>query len=218
MSQSVYWAGDSTVKSNNFTTYPQTGMGQAMGLYFKEAITIHNYAENGRSSLSFIDEGSLATIYNKIGKDDFLFIQFGHNDAKVEDPKRFTEPFGSYQVNLEKFINVARNRGAHPILITPVCRRWFLEDGTLDEDIHGDYPEAMIDLANRLEVPVINLYATSREMIRSMGPINSKAYFVTTDNTHLVYPGAVSFAGFIAKGLKKLGGIYSQLLIHPEMI
>ena len=213
MGNSVYWAGDSTVKSNNITTYPQTGIGQVMDLYFNKEVMVYNHAENGRSTKSFIDEQRLASIYNVLRPGDFLFIQFGHNDAKFEDLTRHTEPFGDYQENLEKFVNVARNRQAYPVLITPVCRRWFSDNRFLDEDIHGDYPEAMLDLAERLSVPVIDLYKSSRNLIELKGPEDSRAYFVTSDNTHLVHQGAVAFAGLIAKGLKELGGIYTNLLI-----
>lgn len=37
-----------------------------------------------------------------------------------------------------------------------------------------------------------------------------------TDNTHLKYMGAVVYAGCIARGLKELGGIYSDLLVAWE--
>ncbi|MBN2221171.1 MAG: rhamnogalacturonan acetylesterase, partial [Vallitaleaceae bacterium] len=158
----VYWAGDSTVKENNFTTYPQTGIGQVMKLFLKKEVEIYNHAENGRSTKSFIDESRLATIYNDLREGDFLLIQFGHNDAKQEDTSRFTEPFGEYQENLEKFINVARNRKAYPVLITPLCRRWFLENGEMDSNIHGDYPIAMMEVAKKLQVPLINLYEASK--------------------------------------------------------
>lgn len=40
-----------------------------------------------------MDEGRLKAIEEKIGAGDFLFIQFGHNDEKKEDPTRYTEPF-----------------------------------------------------------------------------------------------------------------------------
>lgn len=227
----VYWAGDSTVKQNDFTTYPQTGIGQGMRLFIKKNIIIENHAENGRSTKNFIDESRLAAIYNEITVGDFLFIQFGHNDGKQEDPNRYTEPWGEYQENLERFINVARNRKAHPVLITPICRRWFLDSEQLDPNIHGDYPESMISLAKKLEVPYINLYRTSKEVIINLGVEGSKKYFMNLapgeyqnypngleDNTHLKYEGAVDFAKLIAKGLKELGGIYEELLSFPEKL
>ena len=209
----VHWAGDSTVKTNNITSYPQTGIGQVMALYFHQDVAIINHAENGRSSKSFIDEHRLATIYNDLRPGDYLFIQFGHNDSKQEDLSRYTEAFGEFQLNLEKFIHVAWNRQAYPVLISPVCRRWFTSDGVLEADIHGDYPDAMAEVAERMDVPIINLYKTSRKLIESMGPQASKDYFISSDKTHLVYPGAVAFGGLIAKELQALGGVYSKLLI-----
>ena len=208
----IFWASDSTVKTNDFTTYPQTGIGQAMPLFLAKNVIVHNHSENGRSTKSFIDESRLATIYNELRKDDFFFIQFGHNDGKKEDEARFTEPYGEYQSNLEKYINVARNRNAYPVLITPLCRRWFLDANTLEKDIHGAYPEAMKDLAKKLNVPIIDLYEMSRSFIEKAGDAKSKEYFVEWDNTHLRYPGAVVFADMIAYGLYQLGSPYKELL------
>lgn len=216
MCKKLFWAGDSTVKSNDYTTYPQTGIGQAMRLYLKKDIVVLNHAENGRSTKSFIDESRLAPIYNGMRKGDFLFIQFGHNDGKSQDPSRHTHAYGSYQRNLVKFINAARNRGAFPVLVTPVCRRWFSEDDTLQEGIHGDYPRAMIEIGALLDVPVIDLYASSRRVIEAKGRQGSQELFVTTDNTHLNYAGAFTFAGLIANELREMGSLYNELLLQAE--
>ena len=50
----IFWAGDSTVKYNRIDTYPQTGIGQVLGLYLKPKVQIFDMAENGRSTKSFI--------------------------------------------------------------------------------------------------------------------------------------------------------------------
>ena len=118
----IYWAGDSTVQTNRIATYPQTGIGQVFPLYIKEEIVVSNHAKNGRSTKSFMDEGRLAAIEEKIGEGDFLFIQFGHNDWN-EKPERHTVAFGDYQDNLKLFISKAREKKAFPVLITPVYRR-----------------------------------------------------------------------------------------------
>lgn len=231
MQRKIYWAGDSTVKTNDYATYPQTGIGQTLSLFVCKDVLIENHAENGRSTKSFIDEARLATIYNELREGDFLFIQFGHNDAKKEDETRFTEPFGEYQVNLEKFVNVARNRNAIPLFITPVCRRWYEADGTLQKGIHGDYPNAMKAVAERLNVPLIDLYESSKRLIKEWGMEGSIQHFMNLpknvysnypngleDNTHLTYSGAVAFSKILAKGLKKLGGEYAELLNKPEIL
>lgn len=226
----IYWAGDSTVKQNNFTSFPQTGIGQAFERFVKQSIHIENYAQNGRSTKSFIDEGRLERIEKRIGEGDFLFVQFGHNDEKSQDPLRYTTAFGTYQENLLKFINVAREKSAHPVMVTPLYRRLFCEDGkTLVEGTHKDYPDAMIELGKKENVPVIDLCTLSRQLIEQYGDEATKTWFMhvpagkyeycpdgKADNTHLQYEGAFRFAAIIADELRKLGGIYADLLIEPD--
>jgi hypothetical protein len=100
----IFWAGDSTVQYNDILTFPQTGIGQVMNLFLKPEVRVENHAKNGRSTKSFIDESRLTPIYDKITAGDFLFIQFGHNDEKKNDPQRYTDPHSDYMVNLEKFV------------------------------------------------------------------------------------------------------------------
>lgn len=118
----IFWAGDSTVKQNSVWTYPQTGIGQVFDRYVKRYhVQIENYAENGRSTKQFIDEGRLALIYDRISEGDFLFVQFGHNDEKASDPALlYPTRRASSPANLEKFVNVARNKKATPVFITPL--------------------------------------------------------------------------------------------------
>lgn len=82
----IFWAADSTVQTNDYTTYPQTGIGQVFPLFVKPEYQVCNHAKNGRSTKSFMDEGRLKAIEEKIGAGDFLFIQFGHNDEKKRIP------------------------------------------------------------------------------------------------------------------------------------
>lgn len=222
----IYWAGDSTVQYNNITTYPQTGIGQVFHLFVKPEVRIENHAKNGRSTKSFIDESRIPAIYDSITEGDFLFIQFGHNDEKKQDPDRYTEPFSDYMINLEKFVNVARNKKALPVLITPLERRCFDENGCLGLGEHSDYVAAMKQTAENLNVPLIDLYGMSRSELEKAGAEKSKEWYMhlpagkypshpegLCDNTHLKYEGAVVYAGCIARGLKELGGVYGQLLI-----
>jgi len=221
----IYWAGDSTVQYNGIMTYPQTGIGQVFHLFLKPDVKIENHAKNGRSTKSFIDESRLVPIYDRITEGDFLFIQFGHNDEKKEDPARYTDPFSEYMVNLGKFVNAARNKKAFPVFITPLERRCFV-NGTLGEGTHGDYVEAMKLTAKNLNVPLIDLYRMSREELSRVGAEASKDWYMhlpegkypyhmegLADDTHLKYAGAVVYGGCIARGLKELGGIYKDLLL-----
>lgn len=225
----IFWAGDSTVQYNSILTYPQTGIGQVFHLFLKPEVKVENHAKNGRSTKSFIDESRLVPIYDRISEGDFLFIQFGHNDEKIEDPDRYTEPFSDYMVNLEKFVNVARNKKAWPVLIAPLERRCFVDETHLGPGNHGDYVAAMKQTAEKLNVPFIDLYSMSRAELEKAGAEKTKEWYMhlpvgvypyhmegLEDNTHLKYAGAVVFGGCIARGLKELGGIYSDLLMAWE--
>lgn len=222
----IFWAGDSTVQTNNITTYPQTGIGQVMSLYVRDDITICNHAKNGRSTKSFIEEGRLVPIDETIGEGDYLFIQFGHNDEKNLDPSRYTEPFTTYMENLKIFINTARKHGATPVLITPLERRCFVDNKHLGIGAHSDYVAAMKQTAEQEKVALVDLYSYSRTELKKAGAEGSKKWFMhlqpgeysshpegKEDNTHLKYEGAVTFAGLVAKGLQELGGEYKALLL-----
>ena len=176
--KTIFWAGDSTVQYNDITTYPQTGIGQVFHLFVKPDVIISNHAKNGRSTKSFIDESRLPAIYDQITEGDFLFIQFGHNDEKKADPARYTEPFSDYKINLGKFINVARNKKAFPVLITPLERRCFTVEGALGAGEHGDYVKAMKQTANELAVPLIDLYSMSRDELEKAGAEKSKEWYM----------------------------------------
>jgi len=227
MSIRVFWAGDSTVKENTIVSFPQTGIGQVLRLFLKRDILVYDYAQNGRSTKSFIDEGRLDIIDSNIKENDFLFIQFGHNDEKIEDPLRYTEAFGEYQDNLKKYINVARKHKAIPVLITPLYRRLFINDTELDPNTHGEYPKACIEVGQMEGVPVIDLCSISKAVIEKAGKEESKKWFLHVpagvyphfpdgkeDNSHLQYEGAVRFAKIIYEEMMKLGTPYSSIFLE----
>lgn len=220
----IFWAGDSTAAFNGFETFPQTGIGQGYQLYVRRNVQICNYAKNGRSTKSFIDEGLLAEIEKRIGAEDFLYIQFGHNDEK-QDPARFTDPYTTYQENLARMVETARRAKAHPLLITSLYRRHFDENGCLKERVHLDYPDAMKDLAARLSVPCVDLCELSRRLLEQTGDEQSRMWFMRLDpgryenypdgkedDSHLHYEGAVKMAGLIAKEVRKIGAPYNRVL------
>jgi lysophospholipase L1-like esterase len=230
MAKTIYWAGDSTVKQNKFVSFPQTGIGQAFERFVRPGVYIENYAQNGRSSKSFIDEGRLDAIQRKIKAGDYLYIQFGHNDEKKQDVTRYTESFGSFQEYLGRYISVARDKEAFPVLITPLYRRKFNDDGrTLKTGSHLDYPDAMKELGARENVPVIDLCSLSFELMEQFGEEATRSWFMHVepgvypycpdgkkDDTHLQYEGAFRFAQIIAEELRKLGSPYSDILMNAD--
>lgn len=220
----IFWASDSTVETAYYDSFPRQGIGQVFYLFAKPEYVIENHAISGRSSKSFIDEGRLKTIDEKMKEGDFLFIQFGHNDEK-EYYFGYTEPWTTFVEYLEMYIEAARNRGAHPVLITPVERRCFDEHGILGSGEHGDYVKGMKLAAEINNVPLVDLYTMSRVALEKAGEVKSREWYMyfqagiyekrpeeCRDNTHFRFDGAVIYASMIAEGLKKLGGIYADII------
>lgn len=103
----IFLAGDSTVKTyedNQFIA----GWGQYLGLFLDGQVEVINAAHGGRSSRSFINEGRLFdiegssytfsqnggnSIADGIGKGDYLFIQFGHNDDDTKAASSYSSMF-----------------------------------------------------------------------------------------------------------------------------
>jgi lysophospholipase L1-like esterase len=170
----VHLAGDSTMADKDRKTpNPEYGWGEALPRYFKDPATIINHAQNGRSTKSFIDEGRWQKLVDALQPGDWVIIQFGHNDEKKEDPKRYAAPHGAYQDNLRRFVADVRAKGANPIVATPVARRKWNEAGQL-VDTHGDYPEALRAVAAEQKVPLLELNKLTAVLEEGHGVEGSK--------------------------------------------
>lgn len=200
----VFIAGDSTASEYPPARAPREGWGMRLQPYLAEGWDVRNRAQSGRSARSFADEGWLDGIAQELRAGDVLLIQFGHNDAKVEDPSRYSDPAGAYPQSLMRYVALARERGATPVLVTPVARRRF--DGTRLLDTHGPYPQAMRDLARREGVVLVDLNAASMAWLRTLGDAASKPYYMhvpaqgEADDTHFSAAGADVVACLVAAG------------------
>jgi len=210
----VYTIGDSTMANKKAEVYPETGWGQVFQNYFDAKVRVSNHAVNGRSSKSFIDEGRWKVVLDSLKRGDYVFIQFGHNDEKADKPAVYADPSTTYRTNLEKYIVETRAKGATPILLTSIVRRKFDGSGKL-VDTHGKYPDAVHEVAANLKVKLIDMQLLTHSLISSMGDEPSKKMYLWTapdqkfaegrkDDTHLSVEGAKTFAGLVAKEVRKL--------------
>ena len=164
----IFMIGDSTMANKDTSGDKQErGWGMVLQSYFTDDIVVENHAVNGRSSKSFIDEGRWQRVLDKIHPGDYVFIQFGHNDEKM-NPDRHTEPGGTFDENLKRFVNETRAAGGIPILFNAVVRRNFyrqVDNLTDDESLRNtkfdDFDEkinsdTLIDTHGKyLESPII---------------------------------------------------------------
>ncbi|ONI80913.1 rhamnogalacturonan acetylesterase [Saccharothrix sp. ALI-22-I] len=220
----VYIAGDSTGSTYVSSLAPRTGWGQALPVFLTSKAVAVNVAKSGASSKSFIDLGRLDHILGLIKSGDYLLISFGHNDEKIEDPTRYTEPSTTYKSYLSQYIDKSRAKGAIPILITPVERRRFTSAGVASPS-HGAYPAAMRELAAAKGVPLIDLTASSMALWNREGVEGTKKHFMhlaagqypnypdgIQDNTHFQAFGAIEVARLIATALRNQGALPSTYL------
>lgn len=205
----VFLAGDSTVADYGPERAPRNGWGQHLqGFLDPTAFVVRNHAIGGRSARSFVQEHRLDAIASELRPGDVLLIQFGHNDAKAEDPNRYSDPGEAFPRWLMRYVSMARERGATPILVTPVARRLW-DFGSL-LDTHARYVDAMRTLADREQIGLIDLNASSSHWIRALGEPASRAYFEHVparglqDDTHLSGAGATMVACLVVRDWKKL--------------
>ena len=205
----VFIAGDSTASHYGPERAPREGWGQQLqGFLDDDAYVVRNHAQSGRSSRSFIAEGWFDGMAKDMRSGDVLLIQFGHNDEKIEDPSRYNEPLRAFPEWLMRYVELARAKGAKPILVTPVARRKFDHGQLLDT--HGLYAQAVRDLASRENVGLIDLTALSMDWLRAAGDEASKAYFMHVpeqgqqDDTHFQRRGAVMVACLVVRGWKQI--------------
>ena len=131
----IFIAGDSTAANKDTSGGKvERGWGMMFQKCFDENyIKIDNHALNGRSSLSFINEGHWAKVLELIKPGDFVIIQFGHNDEK-DDITRHTDPGTTFDGNLTRYCNETRALGGIPVLMNAVVRRNFSQVGGKVED------------------------------------------------------------------------------------
>jgi lysophospholipase L1-like esterase len=232
----VFIAGDSTASNYPAEVMPRMGWGQTFNRQFKTDadVKVINVAQSGRSSRSFITEGWFNLIADNIQAGDYLLIQFGHNDEKcnvtgstdwifrctyanaADGTPRYPaeQPDYSFQKTLEKYLQLAKDKGATPILITPVTR--INQDKAVTNgvaglfpitssthvtnkgDYPGDYSQTVIDTATANNVAVIDLDTRSREFANSLGEPAWKNYWLgVSDTTRYPYYADISTAGNI---------------------
>lgn len=214
----LIFLGDSLMQPNGQDTYPQTGWPQKISLFLKKPsdVEIADFALNGRSTKSFIDEGRFDEAYKVADEGDICFISFGHNDEKSQDPTRYTLPYGEYQKNLTYMYKKMKEKGVESIFITSVSRLKYDENNVLLHT-HGEYIQAMKDLAKKLNRPLVDLEKLTYDDLSNHSlEENQKHYMILkpneyenypegkNDTTHMTENGAKWICSLVVPELKKI--------------
>ncbi len=220
----IFLCGNSTVVDQ--ADEPWASWGQIIPRYFKNNVAVANNAESGERTSSFISKKRLDKVMSMAKPGDWILIEFGHNDQK--DKGAGAGAYYNFAHNLKIFIDRARAAGLKPVLITPTARRQFDKNGKI-KDTHGDYPQAMRDVARRENVPLIDLNPMTKTLYESLGVEGSKKAFVhypensfpgqdkaLADNTHFNPYGATEVAKCVIEGIKSQVPELSGYLIETE--
>ena len=208
----VFLCGNSTVVDQD--NEPWASWGQMVTRFFTDSVCFANYAESGESANTFISAGRLKKALTQMKPGDYIFMEFGHNDQKQKGPGKGA--FYSFMTSLKTFVDEARARGVQPVLVTPTQRRSFDENGKI-KDTHLDFPDAVRWLAEKENIPLVDLHAMTRILYEAMGVEESKRAFVhypantypgqnrvLADNTHFNPYGAYQIAQCVIEEMKKV--------------
>jgi lysophospholipase L1-like esterase len=210
----VYLAGDSTVVDQDVE--PWTAWGQILPRFLRPGVVVANHAESGETIKSFVGEHRFAKIFTRIKPGDYLFMQFAHNDQKINHKTgEPVVPIPEYKALLTEYIAKARAAGATPVLVTSMNRRTFDATGHITNSLAG-YPDAMREVAHEQHAALIDLNAMSKTLFEAMGPEGSKKAFMhfpanaypnqtqaINDDTHFNSYGAYELARCIVDGIRQ---------------
>jgi lysophospholipase L1-like esterase len=191
----VFLAGDSTVTDRDGGG--DVSWGQLLPRFLTAGVAVANHAQSGETLKSFANALRLDKILSQMKRGDYLFLQFGHNDAKASWPQTYAEPETTYKAWLKVYIAEARLRGATPVLVTPMDRG----DRKTGAPQHGHdrYVAAMKEVAKEENLALIDLYAMSQTFYEHAGADAPK---ILADGTHSTAYGGYEFAKCIVMGIK----------------
>ncbi|MCM1044620.1 MAG: Ig-like domain-containing protein [Candidatus Gastranaerophilales bacterium] len=234
----IYLASDSTVQTYEDVYDPQTGWGETLAMFFGgdveerpasdctygqarvyEAanVIVENRAIGGRSSKSFIDEGKLDDLLEDIRPGDYLFVQWGHNDATSSRPNRYVSP-EDFKIWIQYYVDGALQRGATPVLVTPVARYSYDEKSGSFVGNFEAYGDVMRSMAQEQGLALIDLTARSLAVCNNFGKDGARSLFLmveageypngnyaggANDSTHLQWYGAYKFSQCVAQGIQE---------------
>lgn len=206
----IFLCGDSTVTDHacEIVYHPGAcygGWGQALPAFLPEA-AVENQAHCGLTTEDFLKQGHFSVVVHHIRPGDICLFQFGHNDQKL--PHLWADR--DYPANLRYLVTAIQEKGAHPVLVTPLGRNIWNSDGTYP-DLLEEHAQAVQKVAGETGTPCIDLHGWSVRKIKEMGMGAARDYFHPGDYTHTNDYGACLFGAFMADSLislfpEKLGG------------
>lgn len=203
----VFIVGDSTARNQ-----ADLGWGDHFAHSFDTTrINVANRAHAGRSSRTFINEGSWDKVLAEMKPGDFVILQMGHNDGgdlggtkprgtikglgdetkDVTLPDGHTETVHTYGWYMRKYIADTRAKKATPILLSLTIRNIWKADADGKPRIERDmgYDADIRQLATDQQVAFIDMATVEADRLEALGPEKTATLF-PIDHTHTSPEGA----------------------------
>jgi lysophospholipase L1-like esterase len=184
------------------------GWGKPLRKYLSDEVVVTNLAVGGRSSKSFMAEGSWQKALAL--KPDYILIEFGHNDQPGHGPQIITDPQTSYRQYMTRYVEEALAAGIQPVLVTSLSRREWDANGKINSSLQP-YVKVVAEIAAEKRVPLVDLHRRSIELYEKLGrdKVNELSNRQTKgnqppviDNSHLNDKGSELAAQIVAEELK----------------
>jgi lysophospholipase L1-like esterase len=200
----LFLIGDSTVCDQ--TGEPYSSWGQMLPRFFKPGVAVSNHAESGETYRDSIGRRRLDKILSMMKPGDTMLMQFGHNDQKqIASGKGSAQT--TYKAEIRVHVDGVRGRGGVPVIVSPMERRRFDEQGRAIATL-AEYADAAREVAKEMGVAFIDLNAMSKPFYEALGPKKSERAFAEPtpghiDNTHHNNYGAYQLAKAVITGLRE---------------
>jgi len=216
----VFIVGDSTARNQ-----ADLGWGDHLARYFDTVrINVANRAIAGRSSRSYIREGTWNRVLAEMKPGDYVLLQMGHNDGgDVSGPKaRGTlkgiggetkdvtladgqvETVHTYGWYIRQYIADTRAKQATPLLLSLTIRNIWSPGPDGKQHIERDmgYDAELRQLAATENVPYIDMASFEADRLEAIGPEKTALLF-PKDHTHTSAEGAEMNAQCVALALRQ---------------
>ncbi|MDT7838896.1 serine hydrolase [Aquabacterium sp. OR-4] len=200
----LFVLGDSTVADQ--AQEPYASWGQMLPRWLGPGAAVVSLAQSGETYRDALARRRLDKIVSLARPGDVVLMQYGHNDQK--QLRDGSGSVASYQDEMRQHVRRLRAVRAVPVIVTPVERRFFEPDGSLRRTL-TEHADAARAVAAELQVPLIDLNASSRTLYLAYGPQQAPRLFAhgadgRIDPTHHANEGAWLLAGLVAQGLREL--------------
>jgi len=214
----IFIAGDSTADEYGANNGKTNGWGK----YFRDYVTcnVNNQAKSGQSARTFWRDGRWNSLIAGVSRNDYVFIQFGHNDVggphnasekgaaggEGDETVTVTRSNGQQEVvhtfpwYIRQMCNQVIAKGAKPVLLS-YTPNFSFTNGKVGEG--SRFQGFMKLVATEMNIPYIDLYSLIARKWEELGEnyIKSNNWF-PTDYKH-TSPAAADFnAQMIVTGIK----------------